>query len=256
VKTLQDRPRLLPVYRTTVRQLVRLPRLPAQHAPADRTARLQRGRLRDAATRRGRPGLPRHSPQRVVSHDLGHRTRPLARRTPRLTGRRRCGWHARVCDGLAPAPRSSGSPSSTSSTVRPGSPPTGSSSTRSSPTPASREALHHPLDHRDHRDRAGMRRLIPHRLHPAAATRPQLRRHPLPQLPRPMERARPRPAPLRRQPRRRWMRDLATPAKHGDVSRGVSHELRGLAGSMAKPAADERSDRDAASTRGGTKALL
>ena len=53
------------------------PRLPAQHAPADRTARLQRDRLRDIVSRRGRPGLPRHSPQRAVPHDLGSAERAL-----------------------------------------------------------------------------------------------------------------------------------------------------------------------------------
>jgi hypothetical protein len=187
------------------------PRLPAQHAPADRTARLQRDRLRNAATRRRRPGLPRHSPQRAVSHDLGSPQRALLHAirhalpegadaggtVARATVlRSRPGDRGRLLrllprpdrgrpqlDRASPDPRlhlpqrRHWAPTSTAST-----------------TPTAR----------------AMRRLLPHRLHPAAATRPQLRRHPLPQLPRPMERARSRPAPLRRQPRRRRMRDVTT----------------------------------------------
>jgi hypothetical protein len=131
------------------------PRLPAQHAPADRAARLQRGRLRDAATRRGRPGLPRHSPQRAVSHDLGITERAL------LHAER----HA------LPEGADAGGTLACATVLRPrqvigvaffdffhgqtGSPPTGSSFTRSSPTPASGEAVRRRLDRRDHRDPAG-----------------------------------------------------------------------------------------------------
>ena len=50
--------------------------------------------------------------------------------------------------------------------------------------------------------------VLPRRLHPTAATRPQLRRHPLPQLPRHLQRPRPRPTPLRRRPRWCRLREL------------------------------------------------
>jgi hypothetical protein len=53
-----------------------------------------------------------------------------------------------------------------------------------------------------------VRGVVPRRVHPSAAPRPRLQGHPLPQLQGVVERARPRPAPLRRQPRRRRLREL------------------------------------------------
>jgi hypothetical protein len=53
-----------------------------------------------------------------------------------------------------------------------------------------------------------VRRVISDGLHPTSTARSQLRRHPVPELPRPLGRRRSRPAPLRRQSRRRRLRVL------------------------------------------------
>jgi hypothetical protein len=79
VKTLQDRPRLLPVYRTTVRQLVRLPRpayLPNTRLPIERHVYSV---IASATLLREEDDEDFHviSPQRAVSHDLGIPERAL-----------------------------------------------------------------------------------------------------------------------------------------------------------------------------------
>ena len=122
---------------------------------------------------------------------------------------------------------SPGSASSTCSTGRPGSPPTGSSftpfsvqrespaigryqrhlrprddhSARSTPAPATttcprrRQRRHHPYDRRD------LRPHLPGRVHPAAAARPRLQRRPIQELPSDLQVPAPTPS-LRRRPGR------------------------------------------------------
>jgi hypothetical protein len=69
--------------------------------------------------------------------------------------------------------------------------------------------------------------VIPRPVHSAASAGSQLRGHPVPQLPSSVERPRPGPTPLRRQPRRRRLRDM-------DVCAGLSQALAGRANPVAK----------------------
>jgi Staphylococcal nuclease homologue len=68
------------------------------------------------------------------------------------------------------------------------------------------------------------------RLHPAAAARPRLQRHPVPELPS----RRPRPAPLRRQPQRNRLRDLGLFDEPAERVR-EAHLLDGLAVRVQQP---------------------
>ena len=120
------------------------------------------------------------------------------------------------------------SASSTRSTARPASRRTASSSIRSSASAARRAdgAPAPPPPPPSLAAEGSCAASYPDCLHPASAARPELCGHPVQQLPRPLGRPGSRSAPLRREPRRRRLRELTASRSRGRSARARSRAPR------------------------------
>ena len=214
VKTLKDRPLLLRARATTVTYLTSLPR-PSYLPPSRRLLRERQifSLIASVTLKRSEDDLDYHLVLRSGSRTMIAETpSPLCTKGATATRRKQMIAARKVARVCARA-RVVGVAFFDFLHGQTGVARTGSSSIPSSASPACRRAGH--LRLRRRRWEAEVRRLVSDRLHPAAAARPELRRHPLPQLPRALGRGRPRPSPLRRRPRRHRLRDLVRSVRLG-----------------------------------------